>query len=101
MELQKLGLGEGLRDSQYTHRYLGRKPAGTSRSAFAMGIHPPSWEQGLMGVGAQQFWQTCIFMLYLGLLSVQLKTSAPCCAWRRAWKSRMRSPQSPRRPVHR
>ncbi|KAI2591596.1 zinc finger protein 180 [Homo sapiens] len=32
---------------------------------------------------------------------VQLRTSAPCCAWRRAWKSRMRSPQSPRRSVHR
>lgn len=51
LELQKLGLGEGLRDSQYIHRYLGRKLAGTSRSAFAMGMHPASWEQGLMGVG--------------------------------------------------
>lgn len=60
LELQKLGPGEGLRDSQYIHGYLGRKPAGTSRSAFAMGMHPASWEQGLMGVGAQQFWQTCI-----------------------------------------
>ena len=89
VELQSLGLGEGLA-TRYKHSYSGKTIlAGASRNTVAM--ETASLKQRLM-VGCGPQW-TYRRMLYSGLLLLQLRISGPCLCLEESMEEQDEKPQ--------